>query len=172
VSVAVTALGAVGGLLMAVSLFTTVASVNVASGSCEVIKDSDPALAEKCALSGFERHSVALLLLGAVAIVRAVGAGRGRSRPAAAALLMIGALVLGLAILSDGPVTKQTGAIGRNFEGAKAEAGSGFYVELGAGGLAVAAGLLGLLAPRPARPNAPAREREVSRTAPEGEEAG
>lgn len=157
---------------MVVSLFTTIASVNVANGACEVINDSNPALAEKCALSGFERHSVALLLLGVIAIVMAVGAGRGRSRPAAAALLVVGVLVLGLAFLSDKPVTKQTGAIGRDFAGAKAEAGSGLYVEIAAGALAGVAGLIGLLAPRRTRTNAPARGRGVSQTAPGDEEAG
>lgn len=171
-SLAVTALGAVGGLLMAVSLFTTIVSVNVANGACEVINDSDPGLAAKCQLSGFERHSVALLLLGVIAIVMAVGAGRGRSRPAAAALLVIGSLVLGLAIFSDEPVTKQTGAIGRNFEGAKAEAGSGFYLEIAAGALAGAAGALGLLVPRRGRANAPARGQSVGHTAPVDEDTG
>jgi hypothetical protein len=42
-------------------------------------------------------------------------------------------------------VTDHTGAIGQNFEGAKAMAGVAFYLELLAGALAVLAGLTRVL---------------------------
>jgi hypothetical protein len=57
-------------------------------------------------------------------------------------------LVLAWALLVDLPVTGETGAIGRNFEGATAAAGPGLTLELVAGALALGAGLAALLAPR------------------------
>jgi len=131
----------IAGLLLVIAEFTTIASVDVASGSCEVINDSDRALADRCALSGFERHGGALILLGLMTGAMAWGAGIGRSRPAAVALLAIGALVIALALALDLPQTHKTGAIGRNFEGAKAKAGAGLYLELIAGGLAAGVGV-------------------------------
>src|SRR4051794_36686712 len=122
---------------MIVSELTSIASVDVASGSCEVINDSDPSLADRCSLSGLERHGGALILIGLLALLMAWGAGVGGSRPAGAALMLAGALVLGVGFLVDLPVTDDTGAIGRNFEGASAKAGPGLYLELLAGGLAV-----------------------------------
>jgi hypothetical protein len=129
-----------------VSEFSTVASVDVANGSCHVINDANPDLADRCELSGFERNGGAFILLALLAAAMAYGAGLGGSRPAAVALVTIGVAVLGWALLVDLPVTDDTGAIGRNFEGATAAAGSGLTLELVAGGLAVAAGAIGLLA--------------------------
>jgi hypothetical protein len=137
----------VAALLMAATEFLTVASVDVASGSCEVINDANPQLADRCALSGFERHGGAFLLLAVLTLAMSFAAGPGRSRPAAAALLVIGGLVLGLALLLDLPQTQETGAIGRNFEGANAQAGPGLFTELIGGALAVAAGALRILRP-------------------------
>jgi hypothetical protein len=141
----VTVAGAIAGLLMILSEFLTVASVDVANGSCEVINDANPSLADRCSLSGLERHGGALILIGVLALLMAWGAGVGRSRPAGIALLVAGALVLGIALLADLPVTDDTGAIGRNFEGAKAMAGVAFYLELVAGALALLAGLTRVL---------------------------
>jgi hypothetical protein len=143
-ALALTIAGVVAGLLLVVSEFSTIASVDVASGSCEVINDSDPALADRCSLSGFERHGGAFILLGLMTGAMAWGAGVGRSRPAAVALLGIGALVIVLALALDLPQTHKTGAIGRNFEGATAMAGVGLYLELVAGVLAAGAGIVGL----------------------------
>ena len=143
-SVLVLVLGVAGGLLLAVDEFTTIASVDVAAGACDVINDANPALADRCSLSGFERHGGALLLLGALAVAMAVGAGRQASRPAAFALLAIAAIVLTLAILSDLPETRETGAIGLNFEGASAKAGPGLYLEIAAAALLATGGALSL----------------------------
>lgn len=141
----VTAAGAVAGLMMIVAELTTVTSVDVAHGSCEVINDADPALADRCSLSGLERHGGALILIGLLALLMAWGAGLGRSRPAAVALILAGGLVLAVGLFSDLPVTDDTGAIGRNFDGAKAKAGIALYLELIAGALAVLAGLTRVL---------------------------
>lgn len=132
-------------LLLVATEFTAVASVDVANGSCEVIQDTDPALADRCELSGLERNGGSFLLLAVLCAVMAWGAGVGGSRPAAAALVAVGVLVLGWALLVDLPVTNETGALGRNFEGASASAGPGFTLELVAGVLALAAGIAGLI---------------------------
>jgi hypothetical protein len=76
-----------------------------------------------------------------------VGAGFGASRPAAVALVAIGAGVLLWTLLVDLPVTNETGALGESFEGAQARAGTGLWLELLAGLLAAGAGALRLLAP-------------------------
>jgi hypothetical protein len=137
--------GAIAGLMMIVAEFTTVTSVDVAHGSCEVINDADPSLADRCALSGLERHGGALILIGLLALLMAWGAGLGHSRPAGIALALAGGIVLAIGLLSDLPVTDDTGAIGRNFEGAKAQVGIALYLELIAGALAVLAGLTRVL---------------------------
>ena len=134
-------LGGLAALLLVVAEFMTVASVDVASGSCEVINDANPDLADRCSLSGFERHGGALLLLGLLTAFMAWGAGMGASRPAAVALVAVGVIAVAIGLALDFPVTDDTGAIGRNFEGAEGKIGPGLYVEIVAGALAVAAGL-------------------------------
>jgi hypothetical protein len=142
----VTAAGVIAAVLLVATEFSTVASVDVAGGSCEVINDSDPALADRCTLSGFERNGGAFLLLAALTMLMAWGAGMGGSRPAALALVAVGVVVLGWALFVDLPVTDETGAIGISFEGATGEAGPGLAIELVAGALALGAGVAGSLA--------------------------
>jgi hypothetical protein len=144
-AIGVTGAGLGAAVLLVLSEVSTVASVDVASGSCEVINDSNPELADRCELSGFERNGGAFLLIALLAAVMAYGAGLGGSRPAAVALAAIGAAVLAWTLLVDLPVTDDTGAIGRNFEGATAEAGPGLTLELVAGAVALAAGAIGAL---------------------------
>lgn len=146
-AIGVTAAGLLAAVLLVVTEFATVASVDVASGSCEVIQDTNPELADRCELSGFERNGGAFLLLAILGGVMAWGAGIGGSRPAAVALVVLGAIVLGWALLVDLPVTNETGALGRNFEGATAAAGPGLTIEIVAGVLVLAAGVVRLLAP-------------------------
>ena len=143
-AVAVVAIGAVAGLLMVATEFSTVTWVDVADQSCEVINDANPSLADRCQLSGFERHGGALLLIGVFAILMAWGAGMGASRPAAMALVAIGLVVLGVGLLRDLPESGKTGAIGPRFAGAEGRKGAGLYLELVGGALAVAAGGLRL----------------------------
>ena len=126
---------------MVVVAFLTVVSVDVASGSCEVINDSNPQLADDCEQSGFERHGPAFVLLGLLSAALAWAAGPGASRPAAAALVAMGAVALGIALLVDLPATDDTGAIGPAFEGARAQAEAGFAVELAGAALALATGM-------------------------------
>jgi hypothetical protein len=144
----VLALGVAAALLLVITEFSAVATVDVASGSCEVIQDTDPELADRCELSGLERNGGAFLLLAVLILVMAWGAGPGSSMPAALALVAVGVLVLGWALFVDLPVTDDTGALGRNFEGASAAAGPGLTLEIIGGALALGAGLLALFVPQ------------------------
>ena len=142
-SLAILLAGVLGGLLMIVTEFSTVASVELQLDSCET-QIADSAQRDRCVLDGFERHGGALLLLGLLAVAMAWGAGLGRSRPAAIALLVLGAIVVLIGLLIDLPETNETGAVGRNFEGATAQAGAGLYLEIVAGLLAMLSGSLRL----------------------------
>lgn len=140
----VTAAGTIGALLLLLTEFTTIFSVDVlASGTCEEI--ADPAARDACQTSGLEQHGGAFVLLGLLALVMALGAGRGRSRPAAAALVAIGAVVLAFALGRDLPKSNDTGLVGIQYEEAKAGPRSGLYLEIVAGVLCVGAGVLRLV---------------------------
>ena len=139
---AVLALGIGAGALMIATEFSTIYSVEVGIGDCG---DLARERRDDCVSTGGEQHSYALLLLAVLALVMAFGAGAGRSRAAAGALIVVGALVLALALLGDLPDTNETGQIGENFTDAKAEPRAGFYIEILAGLLALAAGTLRLM---------------------------
>jgi hypothetical protein len=143
-ALALLAAGALAGALMIATEFAPVAKVDVADGNCEVINDANPELADRCSLSGFERHGGALIVLGALAIAMAYGAGAGGSRPAAVALAAIGLIVLALALIRDLPETGRTGAIGPRLEGATGQKGAGLWLELAGGALALGAGAVAL----------------------------
>ncbi len=126
---------------------STVISVDLENTSCEVIYDSSPELADDCSQKGFERSSVALLLLGLLTFAMGSGAAFGRSRPAALALIAIGVVVLGLTLLRDLPASDDAGLIGRDYAQATAAAGAGLWFELIGGLLAVVAGALRVIRP-------------------------
>ena len=126
---------------------TTVISVDLKNTSCEVIYDSNPSLADNCSQTGFERSSVALLLLGLVTFAMGWGAAFGGSRPAALALIAIGVVVIGITLLGDLPASDDTGLIGRDYDQATASAGMGLWFELIGGILAVVAGLIRVIRP-------------------------
>lgn len=135
------------GVLMLLTEVTTVISVDLKNTSCEVIYDSNPSLADNCSQTGFERSSVALLLLGLVTFAMGWGAAFGGSRPAALALIAIGVVVIGIALLGDLPASDDTGLIGRDYDQATASAGMGLWFELIGGILAVVAGLIRVIRP-------------------------
>ena len=135
------------GVLMLLTEVTTVISVDLKNTSCEVIYDSNPSLADNCSQTGFERSSVALLLLGLVTFAMGWGAAFGGSRPAALALIAIGVVVLGITLLGDLPASDDTGLIGRDYDQATASAGMGLWFELIGGILAVVAGLIRVIRP-------------------------
>jgi hypothetical protein len=144
VGIAVLALGAGAcGVLIAAELSPVVTIDILTGGSCEIL--ADPTLREQCSQTGASRHSWALAVLGILALVMAWGAGVGRSRAAAAALVAAGAAVLAIVLLGDLPEINETGEIGLRFDEAEAQAGSGFYLSLLGGALSLAGGVLGLL---------------------------
>jgi hypothetical protein len=147
VAIAVATAALVAGALMLLTEVTTVISVDLENTSCEVIYDSSPELADDCAQKGFERSSVALLLLGLLTFAMGSGAAFGRSRPAALALIAIGVVVLGLTLLRDLPASDDAGLIGRDYAQATATAGAGLWFELIGGILAVVAGALRVIRP-------------------------
>jgi hypothetical protein len=153
VSVVVTAVGVLGALLVLLTEFTTIYSVDVlTSGTCEEI--ADPAARDACQTSGFEQHGGAFILLGLVGLLMAVGAGKGASKPAATALAAIGMVVLAFALARDLPKSNDTGLVGIQYEEAKAAPRGGLYLEIAGGILCVGAGVLRLAArgePEPAR---------------------
>jgi hypothetical protein len=147
VAIAVATAALVAGALMLLTEVTTVISVDLENTSCEVIYDSSPELADDCSQKGFERSSVALLLLGLLTFAMGSGAAFGRSRPAALALIAIGVVVLGLTLLRDLPASDDAGLIGRDYAQASAAAGAGLWFELIGGVLAVVAGALRVIRP-------------------------
>ncbi|MBN1528372.1 MAG: hypothetical protein JW895_04890 [Thermoleophilaceae bacterium] len=140
-------LAMLAALLLLASQFMTVVSVDVAAGSCEALNDTDPTLAERCVQGGFERHGPAFALLAAAVLAMALWAERSRS--AGLGLIALGAVALGIALLSDLPAANEAGVIGRDYAGAEARPGPGLWLEVAGGAVAVLAGLLGLRRPPP-----------------------
>ncbi|HEX8647763.1 MAG TPA: hypothetical protein VF715_12745 [Thermoleophilaceae bacterium] len=117
---------------------STISYVTVVTATCEDL--ADPRLADRCQLDGAERHSWAFALLGGFAILMAWGATVGRSRPAAAALIVVGAVLLGLGFARDVGEASRTGLIGEAYE-ATAHKGAGLWLELASGVLMVGTGI-------------------------------
>jgi hypothetical protein len=140
-------LGAAAALLMLATELSNVVVIDVAGAGCEDAV-ADPDQAGECEKTGGERHGYALVAVALLTAFMAVGAGPGASRPAAAALVAAGVVVLIFALAVDLPATDDTGQVGRSFVDATAKKGPGFWFELAGGALAVAAGALGLLRAR------------------------
>jgi hypothetical protein len=138
----VLALAVTAGLLLLAAEFLYVFTVDVGAASCEVV--ASPDVADFCAESGFERHSGAVGVLGLFALAMAWGATAGRSRPAGAALVLVGATVLAVALLGDLPAVTAEGVVGSRYAEATASPGLGFWFELVGAVLAVVAGGLRL----------------------------
>jgi hypothetical protein len=149
VLIVVLAIAVAGAILMIVSEFSTLRSVKVLTASCDDL--ADPSLRGSCVTHGGEEHSYALLLLGVVSILMAYGATVGRSRPAGAALALLGIAVLAIALLTDVPDIHKTGVLGDRFENARAEAGPGLWMEIAGGALVFGAGVMATVAARPVR---------------------
>jgi hypothetical protein len=100
------------------------------------------------AFTGFDHHSVAMLLLGVAALPMALGALRG-ARPAMFALAALGVIVLVVAFTVDLPAALDEGLLAVSYEGAEAKPAIGFYLETLAGAMLLAAGGLLLMLGRP-----------------------
>src|SRR4029078_11395589 len=141
-----------GGVSLIIATFSTIIEITV--GTTSKIADRDTEL------SGWDRHSFALLLIAAFALVMTVGAGRG-ARPAMAALAVAAIAALLIALIGDLPDVHKTGVIGELYDNAHANPKTGYYLETLGGVLVPPAGggllLLSGGAEKPA-PRAP-RER-------------
>jgi hypothetical protein len=104
-------------------------------------------------VTGYERHGIALALLGVTALPMAVGASRRGSRPATIALAALGAIALLIAVITDVPDVHQTGVISEQYDQAVANPAIGLYLETLGGALLLMAGggLMVLGGPPPAR---------------------
>jgi hypothetical protein len=119
------------------------------------------------ALSGWDRHGPALLVVAGFAVVMLLGALRG-ARPAMVAVLVCGLAALAIALVVDAPHLGDTGQIGELYTDARAGPGAGFWLEVAGGALLVVCGAALLLAHRAAWRPAPvaAAGASHSRTAP------
>ena len=150
--------GLAGALVTILADFATLRSVKVLTASCDDL--ADPALRGACATKGHDQHAYALVVIGLAALVMVWGAVAGRSRPAAAALGVLGAAVLAIAFGHDVPDTHKTGVIGAAFEQAHATAGPGLYMEIVGGALLFVTGVVAFSAlPRRRRRRRARRER-------------
>lgn len=139
-------LGLAAAALLVAAELSTLREVDVVTATCEDL--ADPAQREECRTTGGEQHGYALLAVAVLTALMAWGAGMGASRPAAGALLVAAAVVVGIALVGDLPGLDDEGALGASFARAEAQAGPAFALELGGAGLALLAGLVRLLAPR------------------------
>jgi hypothetical protein len=92
--------------------------------------------------TGGSHHGYALGLIGLVSLPMSYGAVLGGSRPASAALVVLGALALAIALIVDLPSLDDTGLIGRTYDLAEANPAIGFWIEIAAAGVLLAGGLL------------------------------
>jgi amino acid transporter len=131
-----------GAICLVVATFSTIIEITV--GTTSKIADRDTQL------SGWDRHSVSLVLIAAFALVMSAGALRG-ARPAMAAVAVAGIVVLLIALIGDLPDVHKTGVIGQLYDNATANPKIGYYLEtLGGALLLVAGGGLLLLGSPPA----------------------
>jgi hypothetical protein len=100
--------------------------------------------AELTSRTGYEHHSIALLLLGVAVVPMALGALRG-ARPAMFAVAALGVVVLVVVLTVDLPATLKEGLFAVRYENAEAKPAEGFYVESLAGVLLLLSGGLMLL---------------------------
>src|SRR3954469_3679166 len=142
----VLAVALLGSILMIASEFATLRTVKVLTASCSDL--ADPSLRGSCVTHGGEEHAYALVILGIVAIVMAWGAVSRRRRPAAVALIAIGAATLAIALITEMPDIHKTGVLGERFDSAKAQAGPGLWMEIIGGGLVLVAGVMAAVARR------------------------
>jgi hypothetical protein len=103
--------------------------------------------------TGYDRHGIALALLGVVALPMALGASRRGSRAATIALAALGVIAILIAVIADVPDIHKTGLVGEQYDQAVANPAIGLYLETLGGALLVMAGggLMVLGGPPPAR---------------------
>jgi len=91
---------------------------------------------------GGPHHGYALGLLGLASLPMAFGAVVGRSRPASAAVAVLGALALAIIAAFDVSSLDDTGLIGRTYDLAEAGPGPGFWLSVVCAAVLLVGGLL------------------------------
>jgi hypothetical protein len=91
---------------------------------------------------GGAHHGYALGLLGLASLPMAFGAVIGRSRPASAAVAVLGALALAIIAVFDVSSLDDTGLIGRTYDLAEANPGAGFWLSVVCAAVLLVGGLL------------------------------
>jgi hypothetical protein len=137
-------LAAVAGIALVVAEFSTLIRIDVATGSCKLIEETNPTLADRCITTGAEHHGFALVAVGVLVLAMGWGAAVGASRPAAGALIVAALVTIGIWLFADLPNIHDEGLIGRDYDKAKASPGIAFWLELGAAVAAFVAGALAL----------------------------
>lgn len=131
-------LGAASAVALMASYFTTVVYVTTGSASC--VDLATAAHSADCVKTGGDQHSVAFILLG-VAVLALVTFALARGVvPAATAVVVVGAIALLIALIGDLPQASKTGFVGHVVPGT-AHAGTGLWLEIVGGALAIASGL-------------------------------
>ena len=120
-----------GAICLLAATFSTVIEITV--GTTSKIADRDTEL------SGYDRHSVALIVIALFALVMTAGALRG-ARPAMVALAVAGVVVLLIALIGDLPDVHKTGVVGELYDNARANPKIGYYLETLGGALLLLAG--------------------------------
>lgn len=147
------------GLLVAAE-FSTISYRSIGIGACSTREN--PGI---CATPAHAQHGYALVILALVAVLMGWGAIVGRSRAAAVAMIVIGATVLGIALLGDYPKRDERRGLNARYTGVKGHLGPAFKTELAGAALLVLAGGLALARPRAPEPRSRRRrEREVTAT--------
>ena len=114
--------------------------------------------------SGGAHHGYAMGLIGLVSLPMSYGAVIGGSRPASAAVAVLGGLALAIAAIFDVPSLDETGLIGRTYDLAEAQPGAGFWLEIVCAAVLLVGGLL-LLRSRVAHAREKSEERRRERRA-------
>jgi hypothetical protein len=126
-----------GALCLVIATFSTIIEITV--GTTSKIADRDTEL------SGWDRHSVSLILIALFALVMTAGALRC-ARPAMAAVAVAGIVALLIALIGDLPDVHKTGVVGELYDNARANPKIGYYLETLGGALLLAGGALLALA--------------------------
>jgi hypothetical protein len=149
VTAAVLVAGGLAAILLVIADFTAIYTTRILTVPCTDSANAD--LANNCSPTGGDRHTHALLVLAAFLLVMSWGAGMGRSRPAAIALIAGGTIVLAITLIGDLPDVHSSGLLKTTYDETTTGPATGFWLELIGGVLAAAAGGIRLARPEGAR---------------------
>jgi uncharacterized protein YndB with AHSA1/START domain len=135
----------VAAVVLVVADFSELSRRMIGIGACDD-RTQAPGV---CSTIGHAQHGYALVVLGVLAAVMAVGAVVGRSRAASVAVLVAGAAVLGIALLGDYPDRNDTRGLEARYSDVSAKLENGFKLELVGGVLLLLVGGLALVRPEP-----------------------